>query len=410
MDGVSCTLCHQIQDSGLGKPETFSGSYSIDFTTETPDRLIYGPFPEPSETFMRNVVGFRPVEGPQMTDSGLCATCHTLFTPYVDASGEVQGQFAEQTLYLEWEHSAYGNDSVETVTCQQCHMPEADGGVVISSMGMGRRLPPRSPFGQHYFVGGNTTMLKVLKANGEALGLTASTSHLDATLDRTIDQLQSQTANLSIVDAKIKNGTMSVMINVESKVGHKFPGGFPSRRAWIHFKATDSDGRIVLESGAPMDDGRVSGVDADTDAAAYEPHYQEISDSAQVQVYEAIMQNTDGEVTYTLLRASTYAKDNRLLPQGFDKGSAGGDIAVFGTATSDPDFTGGSDQITYLTVVEGYSGPFTITAELLYQSISYQFVEDLKLSEAALVNRFSEYYKRSDKSPIVVASIQAVTE
>ena len=36
------------------------------------------------------------------------------------------------------------------------------------------------------------------------------------------------------------------------------------------------------------------------------------------------MLNSEEAVTYTLLRANSYAKDNRLLPAGFDKASADG--------------------------------------------------------------------------------------
>ena len=40
-----------------------------------------------------------------------------------------------------------------------------------------------------------------------------------------------------------------------------------------------------------------------------------ITDQGQVQIYESLMRDTDGNITYTLLRASTYSKDNRLLPR-----------------------------------------------------------------------------------------------
>ena len=56
------------------------------------------------------------------------------------------------------------------------------------------------------------------------------------------------------------------------------------------------------------------------------------------------MLNDEGQVTYTLLRAYEYAKDNRLLPAGFKKNSAIADIGVYGAAAGDSDFTGGSDH------------------------------------------------------------------
>ena len=38
VDGVSCTLCHQIEDAGLGTKESYSGGYSIDRFRARPNR------------------------------------------------------------------------------------------------------------------------------------------------------------------------------------------------------------------------------------------------------------------------------------------------------------------------------------------------------------------------------------
>ncbi|MCU0486331.1 MAG: hypothetical protein MUC85_09520 [Anaerolineales bacterium] len=66
-------------------------------------------------------------------------------------------------------------------------------------------------------------------------------------------------------------------------------------------------------------------------------------DVRQVQTYESIMLNSDGEVTTVLLRAAAYAKDNRLLPQGFDLVAATPDTLSFGATVQDGDFTAGGD-------------------------------------------------------------------
>ena len=324
MDGVSCSLCHQIQDVNLGQEESMSGHFTIDAQTPPPDRLIFGPFPQPFQNPMRMDVGFTPVQGVQTLDSALCAACHTLFTPYVDGEGNILGTFPEQTPYLEWEHSAYGDG--EGRSCQQCHMPMADGPAVISNRPGGRQLSARSPFAEHHFVGGNAFMLRLLSTQGESLGLTAGTVHLDATLARTVNRLETATAELSIVHAQLDGSILTVVVETVNEVGHKLPSGFPSRRAWIHLTVLDANGKVVFESGRLQADGSIVGSDADEDGARYEPHYDLISSPDQVQIYEPIMQNSDGEVTYTLLRAASYAKDNRLLPQGFDKATAGEDV------------------------------------------------------------------------------------
>jgi hypothetical protein len=111
---------------------------------------------------------------------------------------------------------------------------------------------------------------------------------------------------------------LNVALRVSNLAGHKLPTGFPSRRVWIHLKVVDASGATIFESGAPPPDGRISGNAADQDRASIEPNYRTITQDDQVQVYETVMANSDGEVTFTLLRAARYRKDNRLLPRGFD--------------------------------------------------------------------------------------------
>ena len=43
-DGVSCTVCHQIQPTNLGTPASFTGGYVIDVTRSPGTRRVFGPF------------------------------------------------------------------------------------------------------------------------------------------------------------------------------------------------------------------------------------------------------------------------------------------------------------------------------------------------------------------------------
>ena len=84
MDGVSCTLCHQIQPDNLGTPDSFTGKYVIDTATAPPNRLIFGPYDQPRQNPMQNNAGFLPMPGTQIADSAHCGSCHTLYTPALD--------------------------------------------------------------------------------------------------------------------------------------------------------------------------------------------------------------------------------------------------------------------------------------------------------------------------------------
>jgi hypothetical protein len=115
-------------------------------------------------------------------------------------------------------------------------------------------------------------------------------------------------------------------------------------------------------------------------------------------------------VTYTLLRAAQYLKDNRVLPAGAEKVTLPADIAVYGEAAGDANFAGGSDLVTYRVEVGEATGPYTVSAELLYEPLSYAFVMDMLADGTELTERFGGYYREVDASPLVVAAVEAVTE
>jgi hypothetical protein len=97
-------------------------------------------------------------------------------------------------------------------------------------------------------------------------------------------------------------------------------------------------------------------------------------------------------VTTGLLSAVTYLKDNRLPPRGFDKRTAPADVAVHGDALADPDFGAGEDRVRYSIDTAGAPGPFTIDAQLWYQSIAYRWARNLDGYKAAEPQRFTSYY------------------
>ena len=253
-------------------------------------------------------------------------------------------------------------------------------------------------------------MLEILANWGGDLEVSASQEEFRDTIARAEEQLGKRTAGLSVSELSLTDGILAAEIQVRVFTGHKFPTSIPTRRAWLHVVVSDSSGQVIFESGKQNPDGSIQGNAADSDPLAYEPHYDLITQPDQVQIYEGIMQNSDGEVTYTLLRAGSYAKDNRLLPVGADKENLPADIAVYGLAAQDANFIGGSDLVQYQVDTNGYEGPFTVSVELLYETLSYQFVQDLLLDKTELTERFGTYYAASDKTATLVDSLVISTE
>jgi hypothetical protein len=395
-DGVSCTVCHQIKPDNFGMVNSYSGHYEINL-----DSIIYGPYQDPNTEIMYDMSFFTATYTTHLNQSELCATCHTLFTPYLDNQGQIAGDFPEQTPYIEWKNSIY---PAQNTQCQDCHMPMITDSVDIAS------IPPthqvyRSPFWKHAFVGGNVYMLRMLRDNVAPLGLTASAENFDSTIVRAEENLTQKAINLYITTT-YENDSLNVFVKIENKTGHKIPSGIPFRRMWVHLKVTDPLNNVVYESGNYDGLGEIAGLDSD-----YEPHYDLITNENEIQIYEGVMVDVDLSVTNTLLRASQYIKDNRIPPKGFTTTHPSYDTtAIFGNAASDPNFNKenttegtGSDIINYRIPVTNET-TYKVFAEVCFQTIKPRVVDQFASISEPDITQFVGMYNNLPNIPFILKS------
>lgn len=402
-DGVTCSVCHQIEKTGLGTDATFVGNVVIAKPDQNGERAEYGPFDidKGHQTVMHSSTAtYRPTKGDQVRDSGLCGSCHTLITTALGPHGEKIARFPEQVPYQEWQHSDYATKQ----TCQDCHMPVVKEAVAVTAL-YGQ---PREGMHRHVFVGANFVMEGMLQDHRDDLATPALPREMDAAMERTAEFLKTQAAKVTIGSIDRTTDGVAVDVHVENFGGHKLPTAYPSRRAWLHVVVKDGNGRVVFESGALNPDGSIVGNDNDEDPLKFEPHYREITSPQQVEIYESIIKDPRGKVTTGLLNAAGYLKDNRLLPHGFDKATAVKDIAVTGGASSDPNFNDKGSTVRYVVSTGNANGPFKVEAELWYQPIGFRWAHNLAPYKASEPQRLVRYYEAaSTKSAMVLAKAQA---
>lgn len=394
-DGVSCTVCHQIQPDNFGSQDSYNGHFII-----RADSVLYGPYPDSDTIYMPNVTGYSVEQGLHMDQPELCATCHTLFTPYIDNQGNFAGDFPEQTAYLEWKNSIY---PAQDIKCQTCHMPIIYDPIKLAGYG---GFPRRTPFWKHTFVGGNTYMLKMLRDNIDSLNVTAYPEHFDSTIARAEAFITEKALNLS-TETDFQNDSLVVKVKLENLAGHKLPTGIPFRRMWIHIKVEQAGGSPVFESGNWDSAGKISGYNSD-----FEPHYQMINSEDQVQVYEGVFADVDAQVTYTLLRAAQFLKDNRIPPKGFTSQhiSYQDSTEIYGNALSDPDFNKdgstegtGSDIVTYK-IPALPNTQYNIFVEVCFQSIKPEVVDQIRNLTEPDILTFIGMYDALPNLPMIIKS------
>ena len=389
-DGVSCTVCHQITARGLGEETTFSGLVDI-----RPGRVLFGPYDTLATQPMQSNTAYRAAQSSHISSSALCGSCHVL---------ETHG-FLEQATYLEWRNSQYSDEGADVApdvaaSCGDCHAGRVDAvPLVRPTQGHPFEVEIRPEVHSHGIVGGNAFMLDLMADRAEDLGLEDSVGALRRAADATRVQLAHRTAELTIENFSDHDRSVRFDVTVLNKAGHKFPSGYPSRRAWIEVEV--SLGRqLLFHSGAPEPGfGGIIGVEDAFGA----PHKNLISRTRHAQIYEMVGLDAAGNRTTILSEMASVAKDNRLLPLGWRADGPHADRTRPVGTEGDENFVAGSDTVTY-SIRRPAIGRVTVRAGLWYQSISPAWADGLAESSGPAADRFFAWYYGDDPAPELVAS------
>jgi hypothetical protein len=439
--------------SGFGK--TITGSFFVGAT----DRF-FGPFDDPKAKPMNHALGIDPAYNANVKTSELCGTCHTVHLPIL-ANGQTLGHVYEQSTYPEWAFSAYrtgtspdgslpfGPGSLAQ-SCQDCHMPSKDtaGNPYPSKIAAIQEhtnfpeadntlppgdidLPVRDGFAQHTLVGLNVFLLEMAQQFPDLLGIRLydpmlvdqGINSIPASEAAMVSQALNKTVALNVGDVKNDGQSLSAKVTLVNHVGHKFPSGVGFRRAFLQFEVLDAGGAVLWSSGRTNADGVIvdekstpitgelwwtkdCSARIDPDARLHQPHYEEITQQNQAQIYQELVSTPpasgppvcghnaqpSGQLTTSFLSICSIVKDNRLLPQGFlslgDRkqiATALGADADMAEDTSpvgvgnDPEYeNGGGDSLVYRVPLNalGTGKPATVRATLYYQATPPFFMQD----------------------------------
>lgn len=394
LDGVSCLACHQQSELNLGN--THSGELHFDTA-----KVAYGPFTSPLESPMLMSTDYEPVFSEHISDAGLCAGCHTLITQTIDLEGNLtENRFVEQATYHEWLNSSYNTNEI---SCQTCHLPVLNRGNFI--LIAGHDTEPRDRFYLHELTGANTFMLNLMKNNIEALDIRATPEQFDEVIQATMDILKNQTLSLRLTTLERTLDTAFFELRLINKAGHKFPSGYPSRRAFITFLVENMAGDTLFLSGRMNENFEI--VD---ETPNFEPHHDIITDEQQTQIYEIVAADVAGNFTTVLERAAYPLKDNRLPPEGFTTSHEVYDTTqIVGKALTDDNFnhsdfgegTGG-DFVFYHIPMDGNNEALNIKAQVYYQALPPKWMEEIFSESTEEIDLFRTMFEATDGTPVLM--------
>jgi hypothetical protein len=254
-------------------------------------------------------------------------------------------------------------------------------------------------------------MVNLIKQNKNSLGVTASDKNFDSTLAVTTRQLLYNSDSLKLVVDTVMDDTLFIRVAVFNKTGHKFPSGYPSRRAVLRCLAIKANGDTLFGSGLFDSTMEVQNIDS-----VFEPHYDVITHPDQIQIYEMVPGDVNGNKTTILERAYAPIKDNRIPPLGFTTTFSTYDTCkIVGAALTDPDFNkigttegSGMDIVHYHIALNGYTGLLKLFTGIYYQLLSPGWLKEMFTHSAAEIDTFKAMYNSADKEPILTGADSVV--
>lgn len=285
-------------------------------------------------------------------------------------------------------------------------------------------VPFRDDYRRHELVGLNVFLLEMFDQFDPVLGIgetdymtSASTGNRQA-IEAMVRQGRQETAELEVDGASVADGVLTADVTVRNLAGHRVPSGVAFRRAWIELLVLDDrrGGEAIWASGRTNSVGLiVDGLGDQPLPTEFfagdepQPHYHGIpcpaaegsagegaagyGDAApcpppitrgdQVQIYEEVTLDGEGDVTFSFIHRNHHVKDNRLLPRGWieSRQFSGEILQQFMESTdpvgvgADPDYASGSpgfDRVRYVIALPEGADPSRLTVQATLYSQSYQ--------------------------------------
>jgi hypothetical protein len=325
----------------------------------------------------------------------------------------------EQTTYFEWLNSSFANGNYQT--CQNCHMPDNFKGQklayqianiedadfpVVPEIGTPTSLPldqlileTRTDYGRHQLSGINLFALEMFDQFRTVLGLYATDGLLPDPLRSTYNgqhnavdgavTLAQSSAQVSIDSVTASGGQLQADVRVKNLAGHKLPSGVSFRRAFLDFQVLDGSGNVLWESGRTNSKGVITDTKGNPlvteffspTQQTYQPHFwagtggnagNPITSDEQVQIYEELVRDPQGQFTTSFLSLDDKVKDNRVQPQGWSSSGPKGDITKPEGTDPDPNYQNGCgcSVVRYQLPLTGpLASAAGVQATLYYQSI-----------------------------------------
>lgn len=446
-DGVSCTACHRISNDGLGTPATFTGLFKLD-----PPNQINGPRSDPLTLPMKNALGMTPqsTAANQIQSSKLCGSCHQILLPVYRADGKRQrdalGQpktITEQSTFYEWLNSAYADNGATPKSCQDCHMRRDYEGNALSFKianiedssfpAVDFRAPdaditlrPRPGYSRHLLLGINVFGLEMFKQFRTELGLyktnpmlrnpEKTVPGLDHAIGEAVKIATTRTATVEVLAAAKNAGALTASIRVTNMAGHGFPSGVSFRRGFVHLEVLDVSGQVLWQSGNTNAEGAIvdgAGAPLVTEfftptQQRFQPHFwagNPIEREDQVQIYEELSVNPEGQLTTSFLALDRKVKDNRLQPKGHSpSGPNAAELAPVGTCTTastcDPNYNdgSGSNVVSYqIPLTAKTAAAASVRATLYYQAIPPYYLQQRAGDATGPDTERLQFYRRNLK-------------
>jgi hypothetical protein len=205
-------------------------------------------------------------------------------------------------------------------------------------------------------------------------------------VDGAVTEAQSS-ASVS-VSATNAGGLLQADVTVTNLAGHKLPSGVSFRRAFLDFQVLDGSGNVLWESGGTNHQGVITDTGGEPLVTEFfspahqtsQPHFWApnggnpgnlITSDQQVQIYEELVRDPQGQFTTSFLSLDDKVKDNRILPQGWSLSGPHADVTGPEGTGDDQNYQNGCgcSVVRYQIPLTAVTSAAKVQATLYYQSI-----------------------------------------